>query len=63
MHAASQVNLERDHGLGKLMYATWFDVFNIVQVRSFCDQTRHQPGTSPGLYIAHLFPEHSSGRC
>ena len=26
-----QVNLERDIGLGKLMYATWFDNFNIVQ--------------------------------
>ena len=26
------VNLERDHGLGKLMYSTWFDVFNLVQL-------------------------------
>ena len=26
------VNLERDHGLGKLMYSTYFDVFNLVQV-------------------------------
>lgn len=28
----SMINLERDLGLGKLMYATWFDEFNIVQL-------------------------------
>jgi hypothetical protein len=26
------VNLERDHGLGNLMYSTWFDMFNLVQL-------------------------------
>uniref|UniRef100_A0A7S2FXH4 Neurotransmitter-gated ion-channel ligand-binding domain-containing protein n=1 Tax=Haptolina brevifila TaxID=156173 RepID=A0A7S2FXH4_9EUKA len=26
------INLERDHGLGKLMYSTWFDVFNLLQL-------------------------------
>ena len=27
-----QVNLDRDHGLGKLTYSTWFDIFNLVQL-------------------------------
>jgi len=26
------INLERDHGLGKLMYSTWFDMFNLIQL-------------------------------
>jgi len=26
------INLERDHGLGKLMYSTWFDIFFIFQL-------------------------------
>jgi hypothetical protein len=26
------VNLDRDHGLGKLTYSTWFDWFNLVQL-------------------------------
>ena len=26
------INLERDTGLGKLMYSTWFDIFNIFQL-------------------------------
>ena len=26
------INLERDLGLGKLMYSTWFDIMNIVQL-------------------------------
>uniref|UniRef100_A0A7S2FP13 EF-hand domain-containing protein n=1 Tax=Haptolina brevifila TaxID=156173 RepID=A0A7S2FP13_9EUKA len=26
------VNLDRDHGLGKLMYSTWFDTFNLCQL-------------------------------